>query len=182
MKSNLPSISRNMLLSFLTLVLLLLALPWAISAQADPLDDIEGGSATYATQGGYVVVDTGQTTCYDNTSPITCPGEGEAFYGQDAQHAGNQPSYVDNGDGTVTDLNTGLMWQQTYSGKMTWDDALAEAETFSLAGYDDWLLPTIKELYSLIDFGGVDPSGYQGSDTSGLVPFIYTDSEISKRP
>jgi len=57
MESNLPSISRNMLLSFLTLVLLLSALPWAISAQADPLDDIEGVSATYAAQGGYVVVE-----------------------------------------------------------------------------------------------------------------------------
>ena len=164
-----------MLLSFLTLVLLLPALPKAIWAQAAPLDDIEGVSATYAAQVGYVVVDTGQTTCYDNTQEITCPSEGEAFYGQDAQHAGNQPGYVDNGDGTVTDLNTGLMWQQAYSGKMTWDDALAGVETFSLAGYDDWRLPTIKELYSLIDFSGIDPSGYQGSDTSGLVPFINTD-------
>jgi hypothetical protein len=164
-----------MLLSFLTLVLLLSALPWAISAQADPLDDIEGISATYAAQGGYVVVDTGQTTCYDNASGIICPGEGEAFYGQDAQYAGNQPSYTDNGDGTVTDLITGLMWQKTPGDKVTWAGAVAGADTFSLAGYDDWRLPTIKELHSLIDFSGIDPSGYQGSDTSGLVPFINTD-------
>jgi len=123
----------------------------------------------------YPIVDTGQTTCYNSSEAITCPQSGESFYGQDAQHVGNQPSYVDNGDGTVTDFNTGLMWQQAYSGKMTWDDALAVAETFSLASYDDWRLPTIKELYSLIDFSGVDPSGYEGTDTSGLVPFIDTD-------
>jgi len=122
----------------------------------------------------YPVVDTGQTTCYDDSGAISCPQSGESFYGQDAQYAGNQPSYVDNGDGTVTDLNTGLMWQQTPGDKVMWTEAVAGADTFSLAGYDDWRLPTIKELYSLIDFSGIDPSGWNGS-TSSLVPFIDTD-------
>jgi hypothetical protein len=58
--------------------------------------------------------------------------------------------------------------------KLTYEDALAYAETFDLAGYDDWRLPTIKELYSLIQFTGTDPSALTGNDTSGLTPFIDT--------
>ncbi len=120
----------------------------------------------------YPIVDTGQTTCYDNTSVITAPSKGHAFYGQDAQYDGHAPGYTDNGDGTVTDNVTGLMWQQDPGEKMTLDEAMAKAETFNLAGYTDWRLPTIKELYSLILFSGKDPSGVTGTDTSGLTPFI----------
>ena len=137
----------------------------------------------------YAVVDTGQTACYDATDEIECPQEGQGFWGQDAQHAGNAPAHVDNGDGTVTDLVTGLMWQQSpdvdgdgdidADDKLTFDEALDYPDTLNarrFGGYTDWRLPTIKELYSLIDFSGVDPSGYESSDTSGLVPFIDTDS------
>jgi hypothetical protein len=122
----------------------------------------------------YKVVDTGQTAYYDDSSEIAVPAVGEPFYGQDAQYDGYQPSYTDNGDGTVIDDNTNLMWQKAASEKMTFDEALAGADTFSLADYDDWRLPTIKELYSLILFSGVDPSGWQGSDTNLLTPFIDT--------
>jgi len=132
----------------------------------------------------FSVVDTGQGTCYDVSGAIPCPDPGEAFYGQDAQYAGNTPGYTDNGDGTITDNVTGLMWQQTpdtdgdgdidANDKLTYDQAVARASTLNLGGYTDWRLPTIKELYSLIDFSGIDPSGYEGTDTSGLVPFIDT--------
>jgi hypothetical protein len=125
--------------------------------------------------GAYVVVDTGQTNCYDATSEISAPSSGEAFYGQDAQFEGALPSYQDNGDGTVTDLNTGLMWQQNLlDEKVTYSEAQALAENFTLAGYDDWRLPTIKELYSLILFSGTDPIA-EATDITGLVPFIDTD-------
>jgi hypothetical protein len=66
------------------------------------------------------------------------------------------------------------MWQKAVSEKMTFDEATAAADDFSLAGYDDWRLPTIKELYTLILFSGVDPSGWEGSDTDLLTPFIDT--------
>ena len=105
----------------------------------------------------YVIVDTGQDKCYDNSREITCPQFGGAFYGQDAQYQSIQPTYQDNGDSTVTDLNTGLMWQQDPGDKMPYQEAVANASSFNLAGYDDWRLPTIKELYSLILFSGTDP-------------------------
>lgn len=134
----------------------------------------------------YNIVDTGQTTFYNNSSVMSAPSAGEAFYGQDAQFAGFQPSYTDNGDGTITDNVTGLMWQKSsdlngdgkidVNDKLTYSKALAGASNFALAGYDDWRLPTIKELYSLILFTGEDPSGYTGISTSALLPFIDTDA------
>ena len=43
---------------------------------------------------------------------MNCPSRGQSFYGQDAKYKGRCPSYKDNKDGTITDLNTGLMWQK----------------------------------------------------------------------
>jgi len=60
--------------------------------------------------------------------------------------------YMDHGDSTVTDVSTGLMWQQTEGGAMTWGSALAYCEGLTLAGYTDWRLPNRNEAESLIDF------------------------------
>jgi len=104
----------------------------------------------------YVVVDTGQSSCYDATNQTDCPVMNSAFYGQDAHYTGLAHRYQNNGDGTTTDLNTGLMWQKTpnLDQKLTYAEALAGANSFNLAGYDDWRLPSIKELYSLTHFNG----------------------------
>jgi hypothetical protein len=101
----------------------------------------------------YPVVDTAQGTCYDNSELIDCPAEGEVFYGQDAQFTGNTPSYTDNGDSTVTDHVTGLVWTQNLSAQsMSWEKADDYCESLELGGYDDWRLPTLKELWSIRDF------------------------------
>lgn len=134
----------------------------------------------------YTVVDTGQELCYnDGGSEIACPTEGQAFYGQDAQFDGNQPSYTLSADGlTVYDNVTGLTWTQSPDldgdGDIDVDDKLSfgEAQAYpgtlsaqNYGGYSDWRLPTMKELYSLMDFRGTDPSG---PNPSGLTPFIDT--------
>ncbi len=120
----------------------------------------------------YNVVDTAQNICFDNNGKIDFPLFLERFYGQYAQYDGLNSKYVDNEDGTISDFNTGLMWQKDSGEKMTYSQAVAGAITFSLANYSDWRLPTIKELYSLMDFRGIDPSG---GASSGIVPFIDND-------
>lgn len=116
--------------------------------------------------------DTEEKNCFDNTRPIPCPGEDQPFFGQDAQYTGSLPQYTSNHDGTVTDKITGLMWQQDPGTKLTYQQALDKVKNFSLAGYNDWRLPTIKELYTLMNFNGTDPSAITNNDTSGLTPFI----------
>ena len=117
----------------------------------------------------YPIVGTDVTTFFNNTSIISAPSSGEAFYGQDANYLGNQPSYSDNGDGTVTDNVTGLMWQKSpdtngnnngsieAADKLTFDEIQAKVIALNAAnhaGYNDWRVPSIKELYSLTNWNG----------------------------
>ena len=132
----------------------------------------------------FEVVDTGQTKSFDSLTEIATPAMGDSYYGQDAQCEGNQPNYTDNGDYTVTDNVTGLMWSQTcdtngdgnidVDDKMSFEDAINNVGDVNIGGYDDWRVPTLKEQYSLIVFTGIDPSGFDGS-VDDLIPFIDTD-------
>ena len=67
--------------------------------------------------------------------------------------------FVDNGDGTVSDNATSLMWSQDDNGEaINWEAALAYTEAATTAGYDDWRLPNAKELQSIADYSGVFPA------------------------
>ncbi len=133
----------------------------------------------------YPLADTDQNSCYNDTIAIGCVAGDQEFSGQDAQYLGNIPNYVDNEDGTISDVVTGLMWFKTpdinNDGTIDINDKLTKAQmdTFveeinneGFAGYNDWRLPQIKELYSLILFSGTDPSS---GDESNLIPFIDID-------
>ncbi len=102
----------------------------------------------------YVVVGTGQARTYDHAREIAAPRKGQPFFGQDGQVPAVAPAYRKNGDGTVSDLNTGLTWVQARGPRMSWDEAVAGAAACRVGGHRDWRMPTIKELYSLIDFTG----------------------------
>ena len=134
---------------------------------------------------GFPIVGSNQSTFFDNTTTLSTRVSGEDFYGQNANYPGNVPQYEDNGDGTVTDMVSGLMWQNSfdhngdgtvdYDDKLSYDEILAAADTISTGGHDNWRVPTIKEQYSLIMFSGRDISGIEGTSTDGLIPFINTE-------
>ena len=68
-------------------------------------------------------------------------------------------SFTDNGNGTVTDNLTGIMWQQEHEDtQRDWEDALAHCEGLELGGHTDWRLPDIKELRSIVDNTTYDPA------------------------
>lgn len=118
-------------------------------------------------------VDTGQVRCYGNLGEMPCPAQGQPFFGQDAQYDTGTPEYRVNGDGTVTDLRTGLMWTQAAGEKHAYYDIVGKNHSF--AGYSDWRVPTVKELYSLIDFAGISPDSMNES-SANLTPFINTSA------
>jgi hypothetical protein len=110
---------------------------------------------------------TGQMTCWNSAGAIIpCAGTG-----QDGDiKAGAVLSYTDNGDGTITDNNTGLMWEKksddgTIHDKdttYTWDNAfavhIAGLNSAAFAGHTDWRLPNIKELQSIVNYENVAPA------------------------
>jgi hypothetical protein len=67
--------------------------------------------------------------------------------------------FVENGDGTATDVSTGLMWQQG-NGPLhgSWEEGLAYCENLYLAGHNDWRLPTINEMRTIVDYDRHNPA------------------------
>lgn len=119
---------------------------------------------------------TGQTACYSNDAPIACPAADAAFFGQDGQRPGPAPAYTDNGNGTATDRVTGLMWARALAGPMSWDETRTAAGALRTGGYADWRVPSIKELYTLIDFRGwFAPTAAQSRPfiDNGMFEFAY---------
>ena len=108
---------------------------------------------------------TGQTTCYDTGgNVISCDGTGQDGDIQ-AGIAWPNPRFTDNLDGTMTDNLNGLMWLKDgncFGTSRIWREALdavadlnANPESYTCGGYtavyDDWVLPNINELESLVN-------------------------------
>lgn len=136
---------------------------------------LAGVSTMVAAEFSPLLPDTMQSVHYDTEGKVLAESDSSLYTGQDASIEGVAVRYQDNGDGTVTDLNTGLMWQKAHdTTHRNLADTMEHVESMTLGGYDDWRVPTIKELYSLAHFDGqlmLPEDG--GLDASK--PYIDTD-------
>jgi hypothetical protein len=87
--------------------------------------------------------------------PLAMQGSDKLFYVQcvrsNTEYGTN--SFVDNGDETITDSATKLMWQkQDSSETLSFDEAISYCENLTLADHTDWKLPDAKELHTIVDY------------------------------
>lgn len=88
---------------------------------------------------------------FDGSSGVQDPDFVRAVRGEEDVYGVND--FSDNGDGTLFDLVTGLMWQKEDDGSSyDWESALAYATSSDLAGYTDWRVPNTKEFQSIVDY------------------------------
>ncbi|HTZ18225.1 MAG TPA: DUF1566 domain-containing protein [Dissulfurispiraceae bacterium] len=153
----------------------------------------------YSAAHAYKLPDTGQTKCYGTVPPsaeIDCSLA--AAEGQDGAYSINPISYTDNGNGTVTDNNTGLMWQRCSMGQdsmtcsgpaltYTWYQAPAATgcgalNTANFAGHNDWRVPSKKELISIVDYSVWGPPINVKYFPNTIVGFYWTSTELASDP
>jgi hypothetical protein len=90
--------------------------------------------------------DTGQTGSFTTT------------FGEDSDYTTNTPTFINNGNGTITDTTTTLMWQSTDGGEMTIEKAKIYVDSLSLGGYTNWRLPNAQEAFSILNLQNNNPA------------------------
>lgn len=139
-----------------------------------------------ACNAGYATCTSDLATCIASLAATRAPASGQmTAYGTGSDgdvQAGAALSYTDNGDGTITDNNTGLMWEKKSDDDSIhdWDNEYTWSETWGLpfamngtmvttfldtlntapcfAGHCDWRIPHSKELYSIVNLDQMGPS------------------------
>lgn len=148
--------------------------------------NVKSGVSMFGVVGSFApsngsLVRTGVTSCYTSAGSFTtCAGSG-----QDGElRKGVAISYTDNGNGTITDNVTGLMWEKLDDNNVggihdmdtayTWNGAFGKISLLNagsgFAGYNDWRLPNVRELLSLNNWGASLPSvstAFHASCTAG---------------
>ena len=143
--------------------------------------------------GGPALPKTGQKRCWDaRGSLVACEGTGQ----DGALRVGAawpSPRFADNGDGTVTDRLTNLIWLKDADrfGEVTWEQALANVKNLGSGSCGleddsrpgDWRLPNIRELFSLIDYETGDPIIPAGHPFQNVRRSIYwTSTSLASAP
>lgn len=91
------------------------------------------------------------------------------------------PALTDLGDGTVKDAVSGLVWAQAQGEVTDWEGALDRCGNLSLAGHEDWRLPDVRELLSLVDEAhapSLDEAAFPGAD----VAFTWSSTSWTRNP
>ena len=160
--------------------------PWAPAVEAWDTSP-SCGSSTFPATGQEVSYAVGTLTA------------GAPVYDDGAVRAGGALSYRDNGDGTITDLNTGLMWEKKeqeltslhdWMVAFPWSDprgsiwdwvAAVNAEGgVGFAGYNDWRIPNVRELESIVDYGTSNPAVAEAFNNGGEMLVTCTVLECSR--
>jgi len=79
----------------------------------------------------------------DNKFYVLCTRGNEAY---------GQNNFIDNNDMTIRDKATSLMWEKNDFQSTDFENAISRCEASSTAGYEDWRLPNVKELQSILDY------------------------------
>jgi len=129
--------------------------------------------------------DTGQTLCYDrNGISNNCGGDDAST--QDAVFDTGCPMedrFIANQNGTVLDRCTGLLWQREsgFQGfTLNWFEALEYCENLQFAGFDDWRLPNVRELQSIVNYGRIWPATTE--EFSLVSTFYWSSTTLSDDP
>ncbi|MBR6244346.1 DUF1566 domain-containing protein [bacterium] len=127
---------------------------------------------------------TGQDKCYNNSEEISCPAEGEDFFGQDAQYTTKCTAQSFSADEwVVIDNNTGLTWEKSPSEETyTWDNRATHCNDLNNSNYgsrSNWRVPNPLELLTIVNNSTYNPatnSNFSGMPISDST-YLWTNNE-----
>ncbi len=94
---------------------------------------------------------------YEDGKTLKITKKDIAYYAR-AVRGDKLPQAEFKGDGPITCITTGMMWEQPGINQINWSDAIDHCENLSSDGFTDWRLPSMNELRTLADFSTYEPA------------------------